>query len=1186
MNLKVTTPLLISLFFLHALVAEAALEPSGVDQMRDKEMTFPGEAADIDWVNWAVVVTHPGHIARHDYVSPRHWTDEERFDFLRDYDPDHIDSWWGTPFMKSDVARSRGISVGGGMEYEYESGIHGVQYFERRIFGKNGLGVRENGSAATQSRYNTFGMTHMAPKWHHTVKTGTQRHAPFSDSLNHDNIIHGIGHPFGQWDPYANRFFQEYLEENFSPEQLSDWGVQSVEDLNMRGHLKRLRDQGLSNEEIVDDPVIKEYVRFHYVELTRRLINIINQAKLVAVKEGHAVPAWYGNLSGMAKSRSMGLTLSQFVDVVAIEHGAYGQPSHRGGDSMDAYNTLIYKSGDAAGSYAKPVWGIISDGKYQNPYRRLSQAMQSADAVANGGVKMQFHTTRDIPEGVSRDVQRHHAQLAGQNRVFFTDRERIARVGLIRSVPNEHWGYFSTLGFDRPHLTHYSSAARVLEDHHIPYEITIFGHPDFFDDSVHLARLERYDTLILPYGEAVADYQVEALEDWVRAGGKLVLLGDYGTMDEDRNPREKNAFEGLIEDPGKGEVAFVSSETAEAYREMDAEAEAAIAEVFRREDPILETNGDEMIWYNLYRHGAGPMLSLAMMNYEIEPFKDTVVTKQDIEVGVRVENPDVYTHAYYITDDYKTPGAPVPEMVELPLEKDGDFLRVTIPSLDILGVIAFATEDEFAARSQAADLRKWHNRYRIAKRARWQELTPEDEALLAEAAALLDTVQGDAEVSDFAAAEEACRAMAGRLESGVRGVTMDVIRQDAASRLENQHADAEYRFDFGPEEYLTHGWLPVTEHTPYSPERGYGWTDAVFLKALRAHTGDDLHGDYIRSQDPREQLPGISFHYPFIVAPPWDASFRVDLPNGDYIVTVVAGDELTHYNQNRVGITYVDANGEPALYGDRILNGFYENRSFPVTVEDGSLELRFWGRNTGALYANNCDWLVNALIIQKPDALLSEATQASVSRTKLHDRAVIRDWMVIGPFDDPDCMGLDIDYAAEEVDLDGTYEGQDGEVAWKPVTDLEGMAPTVYFSQLFFGEIGKDNITHHYTPLGPGIEPAVALAVTFVYVPQDMEAVLESSSTQMAQGFVNGEEVFRNEIMAGVLPEEDRVRIHLKQGWNEILLKTTCYWGSEWASWMSLYDADGTPLAEVEGVLIDPLGNGSTGDLESGKSSL
>ena len=1139
----------------------------GLEQINAVKGPYFG-SEDISWVDSALVVVHPGMIARHDYESPRQWTNEEQLDLIKDFDPDSIQCWFGIPFAKSDVARSRGIAVCGGMEYEYESGIHGFQYLETHIFNGNGIGVTEKGSHATQRVYQTKGMNHLAPKWHEVVNAGTQRCAVPGDSLFQDNIIHGIGHPYGQFDDWSNRFFIEYLKKNFSPEEIVEMGIEDLEKFHIRrlaGYLRKSYKN--DHEKIIDDPIMHEFIRFHYIELAKKQINIINQAKAVRAKAGKAIPAYYGNISGMTHVRSYGFPLSEITDVVYQEHSEFAQPCHRGKDRMDAASTLVCKNGLAAGGYDKPVWVMLHDGYWENLYRRISISLVNAEALANGGISV-LCMKREIPEGSFRDINRHHAQLASQNRVLFTDRDRVAKVGLIRSLPNEMWGYFSKFNLKRHHLKHFGAAGRLLEDNHILYEVAVLGHPDVYDDSHSTERLSRYDTLVLPYIDCVSDRHIDILSKWTRKGGKLVLWDKYGTKDEERILRDGNAFAKLVAKPGKGQIVMVSEEEIKTYRNMESGiGEKIAAKIKREKDPLLKTDVDEKVWFNYFVHGNGPMVSVAMINYDIEPINDKVHPTGEFKVSIKVDNPEVYKNAYFITDDYKTYGADVPERIELPFKREGGYLTVRVPPIDVFGVVAFASEGEYMARSNAAELRKWVDRVGIANRSRWQELDDSEREMLDEAKGLLAEIQGDAKVSDFAKIGGQCKVAAQKLESAVKQVTMDVARKKKDVELQNAWADSAHKFDFGTEEDVLYGWKPVTDPMVYLKDRGYGWTYAEKLASVKCTTGDSLHGDYVRSQNPREQLPGLSFHFPFVLPPEWAAKFRADIPNGEYIVTVICGDEDAHYAQNKPAITYVDAQGRPALYGDSIPMGFYENRSFRATVDQGYLELKFWGRNVGPLWQNNCEWLINGLIIQKTTEKLSPETTESLARSDLHSRAVVRAYSVIGPLDDKDCLGLDLDYLAEELDLSNEYEGQAGMVKWEPAPVVEGQAPTAHFSEIFFGSRDGEK-GGHYSNFSPGIKPAVGLAATFVYVPKPMKAVLESSSTQMAIGYVNGEQVFRDEYIAGVFPNEDSVQINLKQGWNSIMLKTTCHWGDEWASWISLYTTDGIPLSEIAGVAI------------------
>ena len=109
------------------------------------------------------------------------------------------------------------------------------------------------------------------------------------------------------------------------------------------------------------------------------------------------------------------------------------------------------------------------------------------------------------------------------------------------------------------------AAARLLEDNHIPYETIIFGHPDIYDDTDHLERLDKYKTLVLPNVDCISDRQVKSLTEWVQKGGQLVLWGEVGTRDEEMNVRSKAVFADIVNNSGKGTVEFVSEELVREY---------------------------------------------------------------------------------------------------------------------------------------------------------------------------------------------------------------------------------------------------------------------------------------------------------------------------------------------------------------------------------------------------------------------------------------------------------------------------------------------------------------------------------------------------------------------------------------------------------------------------------------------
>jgi hypothetical protein len=335
----------------------------------------------------------------------------------------------------------------------------------------------------------------------------------------------------------------------------------------------------------------------------------------------------------------------------------------------------------------------------------------------------------------------------------------------------------------------------------------------------------------------------------------------------------------------------------------------------------------------------------------------------------------------------------------------------------------------------------------------------------------------------------------------------------------------------------------------------------------RSHGATDLlHKDFIRSKDPANyasSYPGNN-HYPYTNPETTPGTFRVDLPNGEYIVTVISGDYDEYRaetggpaNEGRTAMTRVEAEGEQVLYGNPGRGGYFPNRAFKTTVTDGHLDVVFSGNAVGPLYCNPIEWMVNGLIIQTTNQTLTPDAQAYLDRVETLNSGAIRDWMIIGPFDDDDCQGLGTLFGPETNDNPNVdWVGKPGLVEWRTTSSLTEQAPYVSLENL----------------LGDADEVA-AFCQSYVYCPHALSAKLVYSMSQTGIGWVNGQEVFRDELSNGLLLEEQTVHISLHQGWNSILLKSMNHWGSEWSLHASLLDDDDQPLIETSGVII----SGDTG---------
>jgi hypothetical protein len=154
-----------------------------------------------------------------------------------------------------------------------------------------------------------------------------------------------------------------------------------------------------------------------------------------------------------------------------------------------------------------------------------------------------------------------------------------------------------------------------------------------------------------------------------------------------------------------------------------------------------------------------------------------------------------------------------------------------------------------------------------------------------------------------------------------------------------------------------------------------------------------------------------------------------------------------------------------------------------------------------------------------PDATGSEFGFVGLRKTPSRPH-FIRDWNLIGPFDAPDMSFLRASYPPEEgVDLSGGYTGKDGR--------------TVAWTQIKAPESGWVRLEDLVRPR----EQAVAYGFTYVYAPEERDTQLLIGSDDGVRIWLNGDLVHTNPAYRGAYPDQDRIPVHLKKGWNTLLIK-------------------------------------------------
>ncbi len=171
----------------------------------------------------------------------------------------------------------------------------------------------------------------------------------------------------------------------------------------------------------------------------------------------------------------------------------------------------------------------------------------------------------------------------------------------------------------------------------------------------------------------------------------------------------------------------------------------------------------------------------------------------------------------------------------------------------------------------------------------------------------------------------------------------------------------------------------------------------------------------------------------------------------------------------------------------------------------------------------------------------------------------INHWWVVGPFEATFEKGLATEYPPEgekEFDPTAKYDGKGGKkIEWKRVSRAINA--------------GDDPTKEHFIDLNklydsPG--NAVAYGLTYLNAPTDMDATLAIGSDDGAAMWLNGKEIYRQDVGRAYTSKQDRVPVKLKKGLNPLLIKVKQGTGG-WGFCVHVENEKGEPLPEVKAVL-------------------
>lgn len=264
-------------------------------------------------------------------------------------------------------------------------------------------------------------------------------------------------------------------------------------------------------------------------------------------------------------------------------------------------------------------------------------------------------------------------------------------------------------------------------------------------------------------------------------------------------------------------------------------------------------------------------------------------------------------------------------------------------------------------------------------------------------------------------------------------------------------------------------------------------------------------------------------------------------PDGDTVPPVISGVVASNIGSSSATIAWTtdEASTSKIYYGTTTAYGVSAGSSSPTTNHSVSL--------TGLQPSTTYHYRVESI-----DAAGNIATSSDFSFTTAGSSstsAFQRDWLLLGPFDNSDNLGHDRDYIAGEATVTPTEGVTSGENTWKAhrsamdLIDLDqAMSPN---------------------------QRTVAYAHIYVNSTYSQTCSMLLGSDDGVKVWVNGTVVHDNATNRSALPDQDRVQVILRQGWNRLLVKIDQLDGN-WGLYLRLVNSEGAEPTGLSYSLSDP----------------
>jgi regulator of replication initiation timing len=549
------------------------------------------------------------------------------------------------------------------------------------------------------------------------------------------------GGGWGCTDTWEGKGLAEYLRAKLDDSTLRAMGVESPESFCLKDYLVKkygpprifsnyvyFRERFKTSwpiesvafidvENILRDPIFKEALLYWYRSAINFVRDVAAQYKSYAYQRGRDIILTSNNYFAWIPH----ITLAPYMDALYVETNQFRPPPY-------VTRPAVCKLGQASVNGSKSVWIGEWILNFANPYepspppRDISNLvrLRVAEAYASGCIMLvPFGTghpsegwpTKRLVLGSERSQVAAYYRFISENRELFKGVKTMADVALLVSVPTMLWNFIPALGIrvgDIDYQQEIFGWARALESMGIPYDVLLLGMDGILSTDSH-TRLKSYSLIIAPELSHISDTHLQAVLDFLKAGGRLIVDSSFGIYDEMHNPRPPAKLSAIFSHPDVlrterwlGRDYQLTLENLTPSQRLLSLMKGAVETSLTSR--MVITNASQNVYISVLsqrRPYERLIVHLVNYDYRYDAEKDWTIPASNIGITLRIPSMFDPANVTLISPD-------IPSPIPLTFQLGDGFLSFTVPNLKVWDIIVI--EDRTAVLQRA--LENLQNRYR------------------------------------------------------------------------------------------------------------------------------------------------------------------------------------------------------------------------------------------------------------------------------------------------------------------------------------------------------------------------------------------------------------------------------------------------------------------------------------------